>query len=135
MTFDAKHRDNKTFICLPCLVIRSVCFLCYVLNTYIQHFIYLWAYNFLIESFVSKFGNDNCLNCNFHKCIGERPLMTSHVFWSFLTYLPILSYSITSDFGGYLGPPTYPKIGRHLWTFPCRLFFSFKHFLYYRKTW
>ena len=31
--------------------------------------------------------------------------MTSHIFWTFLTYLPTLSYSITSDFGGYLGPP------------------------------
>ena len=31
--------------------------------------------------------------------------MTSHVFWPFLTYLPTLSYSITSPFLGYLGPP------------------------------
>ena len=30
--------------------------------------------------------------------------MTSHVFWPFFTYLPTLSYSITSNFGGYLGP-------------------------------
>ena len=37
--------------------------------------------------------------------VRERPLMTSHVFWPFLTYLLTLSYSITSDFGGYLGPP------------------------------
>ena len=27
--------------------------------------------------------------------------------------LHTLSYSITSDFGGYLGPPTYPNIRRH----------------------
>jgi len=40
-----------------------------------------------------------------HNLTSERPLMTSHVFWPFLTYLPTLSYSITSDFGGYLGPP------------------------------
>ena len=32
--------------------------------------------------------------------------------------LPTLPCPITSDFGGYFGPPTYPKIGRHLWTFP-----------------
>ena len=37
--------------------------------------------------------------------IRERPLMTSHVFWPFLTYLPTLSHSITSHFGSYLGPP------------------------------
>ena len=43
----------------------------------------------------------------------ERPLMTSRVFWPFLTYLSALSYSITSDLGGYLELPTYPKIGRH----------------------
>ena len=40
-------------------------------------------------------------------------LMTSHFFWQFLTYLPTrllptLSYSITSDFRGYLGPPHLP---------------------------
>ena len=39
-------------------------------------------------------------------CPRERPLMTSHVFWPFLTYiLTTLSYSIMSNFGGYLGPP------------------------------
>ena len=38
----------------------------------------------------------------------ERSLMTSHVFWLFLTYLPTLSYSITSLFWGYLGPPYLP---------------------------
>ena len=32
-------------------------------------------------------------------------LMTFHIFWPFLTYLPNLSYSITSYFGGYLGLP------------------------------
>ena len=32
----------------------------------------------------------------------ERSLMTSHLFWLFLTYLPTLSYSITSHFRGYL---------------------------------
>ena len=31
--------------------------------------------------------------------------MTSLIFWPFLTYLPTLSYPITSNFGGYLGPP------------------------------
>ena len=31
-------------------------------------------------------------------------LMMSHVFWPFLTYLPTLSYSLTSHFGDYLGP-------------------------------
>jgi hypothetical protein len=31
--------------------------------------------------------------------------MTPLVFWPFLTYLPTLSYSITSPLGGYLGPP------------------------------
>ena len=29
------------------------------------------------------------------------------------TYLPTLSYSITSLFGGFLGPPTYPNMGHH----------------------
>ena len=29
---------------------------------------------------------------------------------------------ITSDFWAILETPTYPKIGRHLWTFPIRLF-------------
>ena len=29
------------------------------------------------------------------------------------TYLPTLSYSITSDFRVILDPPTYPNIGRH----------------------
>ena len=38
----------------------------------------------------------------------EHPLMTFHVFWPFLTYLPTLSYSITSDLGSYLGPPYLP---------------------------
>ena len=37
-------------------------------------------------------------------------LMTSHVFWPFLTYLPTLSYSITSEFGGYLEPPFLPTL-------------------------
>ena len=45
--------------------------------------------------------------------VGEHPLMTSDVIWPFLTYLPTLSYPITPDFGGYLGPPTYPNMGRH----------------------
>ena len=35
----------------------------------------------------------------------EHSLMTSHAFWLFLTYLPTLSYSITSHFRGYLRPP------------------------------
>ena len=38
----------------------------------------------------------------------ERLLMTSLVFWPFLNYLPTLSYSITSLFLGYLGPPYLP---------------------------
>ena len=33
------------------------------------------------------------------------------------TYLSTLPCPITSNFGGYFGL-TYPKIGRHLWTFP-----------------
>ena len=33
--------------------------------------------------------------------VGKRPLMTSHVFGHFL---PTFSYTITSNFGGYLGP-------------------------------
>ena len=37
------------------------------------------------------------------KCPRECSLMTSLVFWPFLTYLPTLSYSIKSLFGGYLG--------------------------------
>ena len=47
---------------------------------------------------------------NIHRRIDvrERPLMTSLVFWPFLTYLPTLSYSITSLFWGYLGPPYLP---------------------------
>ena len=36
--------------------------------------------------------------------------MTSHIFWPFLTYPPTLSYSITSDFGVYLGPPPLPTL-------------------------
>ena len=51
------------------------------------------------------------------KCPRERSLMTSLVFWPFLTYLPTylptLSYSVTSLFGGNLGPPTYRNMGRH----------------------
>ena len=43
----------------------------------------------------------------------KRPLMASHIFRPFLTYLPTLSYSVMSHFGGYLGPLTYPNIGRH----------------------
>ena len=49
--------------------------------------------------------------------IREHSLMTSLVVWTFLTYLPTLSYSITSHFRGYLGPPTYPNIGHHKWMF------------------
>ena len=45
--------------------------------------------------------------------IRERSLMTSLVFWSFLTYLPTLSYSITSLFWAILDPPTYPNMGHH----------------------
>ena len=46
--------------------------------------------------------------------VWERPLMTSHIFWPFLTYPPTLSYFIMSHCGGYLGPPTptYPTTGR-----------------------
>ena len=44
--------------------------------------------------------------------------MTSYVFRPSLTYLPTLTCFIASDFWGYFGPPTYPKIGRHLWMFP-----------------
>ena len=42
---------------------------------------------------------------NFHR---EHSHMTSDVFWLFLTYLPTLSYSITSHFRGYLRPPYLP---------------------------
>ena len=42
------------------------------------------------------------------RSLRERSLMTSLVFWPFLTYLPTLSYSITSLFWGYLGPPYLP---------------------------
>ena len=38
----------------------------------------------------------------------ERSLMTSLVLWPFLTYLPTLSYSVTSLFWSYLGPPYLP---------------------------
>ena len=38
----------------------------------------------------------------------ERPLMTTHVFGPFLTYLPTLSYFITSLFWGYFRPPYLP---------------------------
>ena len=36
------------------------------------------------------------------KSLWERSLMASDVFWPFLTYLPTLSYPISSDFWGYL---------------------------------
>ena len=50
--------------------------------------------------------------------IREHPLMTSSVFWPFLTYLLTLSYSLTSDFGGYLGPTLSDVInGRSLMEF------------------
>ena len=39
-------------------------------------------------------------------------------FRRFLTDLPTLFNPKTSDFGDHFGPPTYPKIGGHLWTFP-----------------
>ena len=48
---------------------------------------------------------------------------TSEVFRPFLTYLP--TYHVRRFFhynirylGAFLDPPSYPKIGRHLWTFP-----------------
>ena len=40
----------------------------------------------------------------------ERPLMTSHVFWPFLTYLPTLSYFITPYFGDYLPWTSLPTL-------------------------
>ena len=43
------------------------------------------------------------VQCRYSK--GERSLMTSLVFWPFLTNLPTLSYSIISLFWGYFGPP------------------------------
>ena len=47
----------------------------------------------------------------------ECPLMTSDVIQPLLTYLAALPCHIMSNFGGYFGPPTYHKIGRHLWKF------------------
>ena len=44
--------------------------------------------------------------------------MTSDVFWQSLIYLPTRTCPKMSNLWGYFGPPTYPKIGRHLWTFP-----------------
>ena len=44
--------------------------------------------------------------------------MTSLVFWPFLTYLPTFSYSITFNFGGYLGPlylPYYRSLLNRHW--------------------
>ena len=38
------------------------------------------------------------------KCLRERSLMTSLVFWPFLTYLPTFSYFITSLFWAILDP-------------------------------
>ena len=63
----------------------------------------------IVSAFCPFFGRtEQTINC-----FWERSLMTSHIFWPFLTYLPILSYSITSLFWGYFGPPTYPNMGRH----------------------
>ena len=70
-----------------------------------------WPYN---HTFVVLDNKENL--CNQHtylplKCwiwVWERPLMTSHVFWPFFTYLSTLSYSLTSHLGGYLGPPYRP---------------------------
>ena len=39
------------------------------------------------------------------RIVREHSYMTLDVFRAFLTYLPILSHPITSDFGDYLGPP------------------------------
>ena len=49
--------------------------------------------------------------------LGNVHLMTSHVFWPFLTYLPCPTLQ-RPILGAVLDPPTYPNIGRHLWTFP-----------------
>ena len=40
-----------------------------------------------------------------------------------LTYLPTMSNNFHPIFGGFFVPPTYPKIGHHLWTSPkiCQL--------------
>ena len=43
----------------------------------------------------------------------ERPLVMFHGFGQFLTNLPSLSYSITSNFGSILDLSTFPNIGRH----------------------
>ena len=44
--------------------------------------------------------------------VGERSLMTSLVFWPFLTYLPCLTLK-RPFFGAILDPPTHPNMGRH----------------------
>ena len=43
-----------------------------------------------------------------NKTIRECSLMTSLIFWPFLTFLSTLSYCITSLFWSYLGPPYLP---------------------------
>ena len=50
------------------------------------------------------------LTWQLHAMVGEHSLMTSHVFWTFLTYLHTFYYSITSIFLGYLGPPYLPSL-------------------------
>ena len=58
------------------------------------------------KGFLPPIHPPNLVHVVFKRPQMERPLMTSHVFWSFLTYLPTLSYSITYDFWGCLFGPT-----------------------------
>ena len=96
------NKNNKISICLKL--------------TKMQFFNYLWDKDLV---FGPQF-HRHCWQCTLYSVqlirrsekkggkIGERSLMTSLVSWPFLTYLPTLSYSITSLFGGYLGPPYLP---------------------------
>ena len=67
---------------------------------------------------VCKNGQFEFYRCCTHESPRECSLMKSLVFWPFLTYLPTLSYSITSIFWATLDPPTYPNMRRRRWTFP-----------------
>ena len=70
---------------------------------------------FLVRYFlISKFG----IFFKFKFCfIRERPSITSDVLRPFFTILPTQSNDFTLKRPMFF-KPTYPKIGRHLWTFP-----------------
>ena len=68
---------------------------------------FLWILKFIYSEKATKFWEN--LHLRFDS-VWERSLMTSHGFLPFLTYLPTLSYSITSLFWGNLGPPYLPQI-------------------------